>query len=652
MTENVTKVEGLAFTAKDEASATADKIGQSFERVHHAAEGARQKIGEFARNAATGALASVGLGFGLHSVYEKAKEANLEMDRVRKSVAGAQFTFQGWRPGLSQLDQMNHSIEQAADNTEKLEAMELKLHAPLEELGQTYNAVAAVGFGRLHMSQQGVLELTEKITAASKIYGIGATEAIETVNRALVTGTVRGISPFQIALREALDLEHHKGGKRGKKLTTDEMFERMDKKLAGMVPVAQKFGDNMAGSMFEAEALVGKMLEDLGGPLFREQSKSLSEWVQKLRTVKEDGKSLVAIYGEKIAGAFQTIKQATAFIVDHWKLLLGLYATSKFASFASGFAGKSSAVGKADVVAGAIGEAGAGATGTMAVTAGVVNVNSTAVGKTMGAEMNKIMRPSLSETVGKFAGVASKALMVTEALGGLYIAADGLASWIDHQQTQGLQKQQNAAALVTATHNFERSLKAMKEGETTSKLAIAGRMNAKDLATKNDANLIAWDALEKSRVSATASMKSAFEALGMKQGQKVSVEGISGLLGGLPSTLAAETVNKLAAVMPQMIHKTTAGGIEQTPAESAREIANAMNDYAARLFGAAEKESPNVNRTVPRGHGDINIQNLTITQDFKEADPDRVFHRVTNEISGLANSPGKGRLSVGMSGGL
>ena len=71
-----------------------------------------------------------------------------------------------------------------------------------------------------------------------------------------------------------------------------------------------------------------------------------------------------------------------------------------------------------------------------------------------------------------------------------------------------------------------------------------------------------------------------------------------------------------------------------------------------KKFSMLDDIGPNRNKTVPRGHGDINIQNLTITQDFKEADPDRVFHRVTNEISGLANSPGKGRLSTGMAGGL
>jgi hypothetical protein len=228
----------------------------------------------------------------------------------------------------------------------------------------------------------------------------------------------------------------------------------------------------------------------------------------------------------------------------------------------------------------------------------------------------------MSDTIGKFAGMAGKAFMVTEALGGLYIAADSLAKYIDSKQTEDLAKGRHAAALVTATHDFQRSVHALQGGGGAA-----------------------------SREAATTSMKAAFDAMGMKQGQKFTAEGVGGLLANLPSETAVQMVNKLNSLMPGMVHKATAGGIETAPQEIGREIANAMNEYASRLFGSESKASPNI-RKVPRGHGDINIQNLTITQDFKEADPDRVFHRVTNEISGLANSPGKGRLSTGMAGGL
>jgi hypothetical protein len=82
MAETTTAVTGLSFEARDAgAGAVADKLGHSFQKLHDVTEKARAKIGEFGRNAAMGALASVGLGYGLHSLFEKATEANSEMAR-------------------------------------------------------------------------------------------------------------------------------------------------------------------------------------------------------------------------------------------------------------------------------------------------------------------------------------------------------------------------------------------------------------------------------------------------------------------------------------------------------------------------------------------------------------------------------------------
>ena len=614
MTENTTKVEGLAFTAKDEASAVADKIGASFERLHHAAEHAREKIGEFGRHAATGALASVGLGFGLHSIFEKATEANMEMARVTKSVAGTQFAMQGWQAGISAVDRMTYSMKQGAEVGEQLHRQALSLREPIEQMGQIYSSVAAIGFGRLGMSQKGVLDLTEKLAAASKVYGVSAEEAVMTVNRALITGHIRAVGPFGIALRDALDLEHHKGGKHGgAKLSPEKMFERMDGALKSMVPAAQMMGKDMAGSISEAKMLVDEMLRDLTGPMFKEQTKSLSEWVEKIRTVKEDGKSIMAIYGEKIAGAFRAIKDATGFIVDHWKSLIAIYAASKLASFMSGFAGKGASAGAG--VAGGV----AGAVGAMNVNAGVVNVNGAGVAAKLGTELSTVLRPSMSDTIGKFAGLAGKAFIVTEALGGLYIAADSLAKYLDAKQTEDLGKGRTAASLLTGVHNFERAAVTMRD---------QGKVGEK---------------------SAAASMRAAFEAIGLRPGQKATAGGIGDMLGGLPADIAAKMVNELHYLMPETVKHARAEDIKLMPKEFGLQIATAMNEFMTRF--AMGDVSPNIKK-VPRGHGDINIQNLTITQDFKEADPDRVFHRVTNEIASLANSPGKGRLSTGMAGGL
>ena len=623
MNENTTNVEGLVFAVKDASSAVADKIGHSFERVHHAAEMAKAKVGEFAHTAAMGALASVGLGYGLHALFEKATDANMEMARVTKSVAGAQYAFQGWKPGLSSLDKMNYSMEQGAVNAEKLHQIGLKLRAPIEDMASTYEQVAAVGFGRLGMSQKGVLDLTEKITAAAKVYGISGSEAIGTINRALVTGQIRGVTPFAIAMKDALDLEHHT--KKGQKLGPDAMMDRMNKSLGDMVPAARKMGDNMAGSLTEAKMLVDEMVRDLSGPLFREQTKNLSEWVQKLRSVREDGKSIMQIYGEKIASAFRSIKWTTGFIVDHWKSLLTMYAASKFAGAMSGFGGGRAGAG--GIVGAAVSAVGGGMAGVMNVTAGTVNVGQglTGLGPKIGSGMDKVLKPGMTSVVDKLTAVASKAGFVVEALTGLYVGLDAVADLVDKWQDRELAKQRGAAGLLTAVHNFEKSAYGLK---------VAGGGPAE---------------LSAARETAKASMTSALSALGLKAGEQVGASQIADSLQGLPRETATAIVNELHAVMPQMVHKVTGDEIGTIPIEVGREIANAMNQYSSRLFDAAPFD-PNMKKS-PRGHGAINIQNVNITQDFKEAQPNQVFHRVVNDIQDMVNAPGKARTGASFSGG-
>ena len=51
---------------------------------------------------------------------------------------------------------------------------------------------------------------------------------------------------------------------------------------------------------------------------------------------------------------------------------------------------------------------------------------------------------------------------------------------------------------------------------------------------------------------------------------------------------------------------------------------------------AAEEKS---NKDKAGKLGDIKIGTVNITQDFKEADPDRVFHRVISEINQAVHMP-------------
>jgi hypothetical protein len=607
MSENATHVEGLEFRATDvNASAVADKIGSAFHRLHHAAEVTKEKIGETAREMAHGALAAVGLSIGLGRLYEASKQANIEQDRVRKSVAGAQFGFQGWKSGISQIDKMTYSMKQSVDVVEELEAMEVNLRTPLEDLGQTFSQVASLGYSKLGMNQKQVVELTEQMTAAAKVYGISGSEAVSTVTRGLMMGKIRGFGPFQMAMKEALDL---KSGKQKGPLNTEEMFKKLERSLKGMVPVARKVGDNFTGSMFEARALVNKMMEELGGPLFREQSKALSEWVQKIRTVKEDGKGLVTIYGEKIASAFNTIKSATTFIFSHWKLLFGMYAASKMSSAFGGWS-KGGASGH--------GEGGGFGTsvGAMNVTASVVNVNGAAA-SAVGNAVSAATQPAVRSLGSRLAGLASKSFLAAEALGGLYIGLQGAAKMLDEWQTKDINNK-------------------ARWGSGSALAGTEGTKAARHMEGFRD--LLNGGGFKSDWRDGAAKAKEAMTSYQAAYGADVISK-----IGAVNKQMALQAWQEMGAIAQQKQASGLGLGSNATGQQFVDKLGE-MVKMLAGLLPSSEEFSPN-KRKGPKSP-DINIGNITITQDFKEADPNRVFHKITNEIAGLASSPGTSKFHV------
>ena len=627
MSENTTNVEGLVYTAKDEASGVAEKIGHSFERVQHAAESAKEKIGEFAHHAAMGALASVGLGFGLHSLFEKATEANMEMARVNKTVAGAQYAFQGWKPGISSLDRMTYSMRQSAEIGEKLHHQALELREPIEQMGRIYNSVAAIGFGRLGMSQKGVLDLTEKLAAASKVYGVSAEEAVSTVNRALITGNIRAVGPFGIALRDALDIEHHKGGKKGAKLSPAQMFERMDKTLQGMVPAARMMGDNMAGSITEAKMLVDEIVRDLSGPLFREQTKSMSDWVQKIRSVREDGKSIMQIYGEKIASGFKLIKDVSGTIAEHWKLIAAsMLAAKTSAMFLGGSA--------------ALGGLGGGAFGGAGGAASAMGIGELMWGRQLRGSMGELIMDSrsfstrLNTATGGLGNFAGKLLAAAPALTALYVAADKAADWINERHD----KQIDAATKIDIDTFNKLREHPVGTGEAHPGKALEAYLAMTGLGGKGGVDL--RSATETFSAMDESSREAWANRLGSKLTEFVTAQGFG---GGFQTKLNTDP-EALAKLFGESVADTL---MRESPLFGKGLGVLAGGDMTTWGQGV---DSPNIRKHPGRGDTIIN-GGVHITQDFKEAAPNQVFHRVLNDIQDLVNAPSKARTGTSFAGG-
>jgi hypothetical protein len=500
------------------------------------------------------------------------------------------------------VDRVSKSMAKAKGVAEELEEQEDRLRMPVEQLGQVYEATAMLGEGKLNMSMTRHLALTEKIGAATRLFGTSGEAAAFRITRAVMSGgeVMRPYGDkFAIWLKDAI-------GPVGKKhhLSPDAVMGRIETKMKDLVPAAQAMSAGLNGSMFSIQDFVTHTARDLSSPIFQHVSGMIEDWQKKLDKMRDSsGIKVMQAYGEKLLTVFKDMGTATKFVVDNWKILAAIAVAHKLTGVAGGWAGRLGSGAATGVAASALGGASARAVGSMSVTAGTVNVSqglaagiAGTTAKSINESMNVKLKPSLADTATKFASVAGKAMMVTEALGALYMGASSLAAWLDSKHDDELAKGREAATTQTAIYAFGRSVKALQHGGAGAE-------------------------------SASKSIATAYEAMGLKVGDKASGEKIADHLKALGPEIGSQMLAHLNLLMPQAVHwnSLSAPGMAK---EAGREIADAMNRFTEALmkqrpeFFKAPGEKDALKAS---GRNNIFTGDIHVTQDFKDQNPERVF---------------------------
>jgi len=557
--ERTTAVEGIAFTATDKASPVAEKMASAFERVHHATEKATSKVKEFAHSTAMGALGAVGLGFGFHEIAGKAKEANLELEGAAKKIAGVHFAFGGWRSDVSAAERWTYSLAEGKEIVDKLEASEGKLHKTRGELANVYKSAYAIGT-RHNLTQEQMLDLTEKLAASETVLGTSAEMAATSISRAVMTGNIRGFDDFNKQLRFSVGnmKEFHK-------MSETQRFAKIQKAMGDLVPAAVGMGGGMAGAMADIKIAVDNIVRDLTGPLFQEQSKSLREWAKNITSVRENGKSIAAEYGEKLVSAFRTMKDVTSFLLDHWKEIAAIWGTMKFASWMGpGTAG---------------GAAGLGG-----------------------------LAPAIGGTIGKLSEFAGKLGMTAGLLGTWYLTLKGGAEALDAYQTKQIQSES-------------------RWGAGSALEGSSGKAAARHMESFR--GMLAGEGFKTDYKDAMAKAKEAFISYQAAYGTDViSRSGVQRAQGMAAwETMTPEARQKQADALGITAQATGAQFVDK--------LDEMVKLLAGLLPSVAEKSSPHI----PKNEHNTYINHVSLTQEFKEADPDRVFHKAVNEIDHMVNAP-------------
>ena len=599
MAENTTQVEGLDFTVHDHATPAAEHMAKAFEHVHHAAAATTQKLGQMTHSAAMSGLAMVGLGFGFREVAKFAGDANLEIENATKKIAGVQMTFGTWKAGTTNQEKWNESLAEGGEIVEKLAGAEGRLKIERGELAEIFKSQTMMS-ERYHQTQAQQIELTERLGATQKVLGMSAEGAGDMIARAAMSGT--------IMLRTTLGRELAAGVGNLKKFKHESealRFEQLKKALGDLQPAAEGMGKGLQGSLFDARKAIKELTRDFTGPVFGQVTKDFANWAHQLAEVRAGGQSTAKVWGEKLVTAFGYLKDATAFIAEHWKAIAGIWVATKFAGAMQGMAGRFGAGGAAATAAGATG---GGVARVMNVKAGTVNVQggaATALGAATASEIGAKLKPSLSDTVTKFSDMAARAGMVTEALGGLYIGLDALAKWALSKQDEGMAR---SAAAPRAISSLTAGAKAMSS------------------------------ALHEESVEKTfGHLKSAFEAYGLKPGQVLDRTTLAAELRSMEPSLAAKQI-AMYGIKGVSSKSVQAPGMLE---DAAGRITTLLNNFAAQLLAANPELATGASKrsTTAAPVTNIHVEHMTITQDFKQADPDRVFHNVPRDIADMLRNP-------------
>ena len=592
-TERTTAVEGLAFTLKDHASAPAEKMASAFEHVHHATERAGERIKEFAHHTAMGALGAVGLGFGLHELADKAKEANLELEGAAKKIAGVHFAFGGWRSDVSAAERWTYSLAEGKEIVDKLEESEGKLKMTRGELAGIYKSAYAIGT-RHNLNQEQMLDLTEKLGAAEKVLGTSAEMAAMSISRAVMTGNIRGMDDFNKQLRFSVG-----NMKDFHKMSEGARFAKIQKAMGDLMPAAEGMGHGMAGAMFDIREAIEDITRDLTGPVFKDVSQSLQSWAKSITRVREDGKSIAAEYGEKLVSAFHTLKDVTSFLVENWKTLAAIWASMKFASWMPVGTGAT----------GAAGAAGMASWFTKQRTAQVETIVRDSLGMPMTMMVNTV-KPS-------FASLASKGLIAAQALGELYLGADALASWIEGKKTEEVATSQKL--------NIDTVSALMAKGNTRAieqYMQMGGLGKAAENRNAVEAAFSAMSVEDRERWSKK-----------LRLGDVIRGPAAMGPNFGMQGGFATAATNTNPAALAKAFGESVADALMRSSPLFGQGL-GVLSKQWSMLDDV--KNDPHVNK---KGDQNVNIAHLTLTQEFKEADPDRVFHKAVNEIDHMVNAP-------------
>jgi len=329
--ETETRTVETEFTAKDAGyGAAMERMLETYRKgAEHLAE-LKNKLGEFRQETGLSTLGALGLGVGIGSWVEHAREVNAEFGRTEKGIAGVLAGALKFEKGATEIDRYRRSLVLSKDITEELEEASVKYGASLDDIQGAYRTVISAA-GPMHLSQKQVMDLTKEATATAKRFQVTGEEAAGAVARALQTGRVKGIDPFAISLHNAVGNMQH--------LSQAGRLQHLEKALRGSMQVAEEMNNGIDGSLARARQTVDSVFRGATAPLFHEVALDLSAWAKHLKEARDNGRPLIEDVSGKLVTGLHAVEAVSGFIKDHWIAIGAVFAGLKAGQMATSIGG-------------------------------------------------------------------------------------------------------------------------------------------------------------------------------------------------------------------------------------------------------------------------------------------------------------------------
>lgn len=349
MSETVRTVK-TEFTAEDKGlGAHQARLSAGFEHGAKHLEGFREKLREFRREQGLTTIAALGLGYGLGSWIEKAKEGNAEFEKTRKGIAGVLAGALDFEKGTSEIDRYNRSLKLSGEITEQVEDTAARFSMQFEDVAEVYKKLI-LSAGGLNLTQKQVAGLMTETAATAARFQVSGEQAANTIARAMKTGAVRGVDEFSISLGRAIGNMH--------KLSQTQRFIHIQKALGGSVEIADVMAGGVGGSLIRIRNEVSKTFRELTSPIFGEIGKRLEAWGKHIRAAHDGAKPLIEEFSGKLLTAFRELADIMGTIKEHWISIGAVVAGMKIGALAKGLGGALTGAGTALGTTGAVGEIG------------------------------------------------------------------------------------------------------------------------------------------------------------------------------------------------------------------------------------------------------------------------------------------------------